>query len=85
MTATDLPGTLRAGLPVYGIDGTPLGPVEGVAAGAIRVLGHTIPAGAIEQVTPERVRLRLARAAFLARLDRALPPSAGGEAAPPPQ
>jgi hypothetical protein len=62
------PGAIRPGMPVYGVDGVPLGEVEAVEPDrAIRVLTHKVPPAAIDYVDEAGVHLQVARAAFVAR------------------
>lgn len=52
------------GMPVYGSDGGPIGPVEAIHESSIRVSHHTIPAATISRVDTGGVHLHLAHATF---------------------
>jgi len=68
---------IEQGMPVYGADGEPLGPVEAVHAAGIHVFNHSVPAAAIARVDAAGVHLLLARAAFAAVQE---PPAVGAGA-----
>jgi uncharacterized protein (TIGR02271 family) len=66
---------IEPGMPVYGPDGEPIGPVEAIDAAGIRVLNHAVPATAITRIDRDGVHLQLASAAF-----HAAPPMTTGVA-----
>ncbi len=72
-------GPITIGMPVYGCDTRPIGPVEGLAGEGLQVRGHQIPGAAIARVTGGAVHLRVAGGALLARRD---PQTAGTSALP---
>jgi len=66
-------GAIMPGMPVYGPGGEPLGPVEAIDNGGIRVLNHTVPQAAISRIDRDAVHIQLAATAF-----EAAPPMSSG-------
>jgi hypothetical protein len=60
---------IHAGMPVYGIDGRKVGPVEAADAQGFRAAHQPIPYTAVDRVIGGVVHLRLAATALAARPD----------------
>jgi hypothetical protein len=62
---------ITLGATVIGFEGRPVGTVEAVRPGGIRVAGHDLPTAAIARVEAGRVHLFLANAVLRDRRDQA--------------
>ena len=60
----------RVGMPVFGLDERPIGPVEGLIDDGILVEGHHIPGAAIARIAEGAVHLKIVGGALLAHPDR---------------
>jgi hypothetical protein len=67
----------RVGMPVYGIDERPIGPVEGLVDDGLLVEGRHIPGAAIARIAEGAVHLKIVGGALLAHRDS--PSVASGE------
>jgi len=69
---------IHEGMPVYGIDGRKIGPVEAADERGFRAAHQPIPYTAVDRVIGGVVHLRLAATALAARPDTPLAPPAAG-------
>ena len=67
MSATE---QVQVGMPVYGLDKRPIGPVEGMVDDGFLVEGRHIPGAAIAHVAEGAVHLKIVGSALLAHRDR---------------
>jgi len=67
MSATE---QVQVGMPVYGLDNRPIGPVEGMVDDGFLVEGRHIPGAAIARVEEGAVHLKIVGGALLAHRDR---------------
>jgi len=67
MSATE---QVQVGMPVYGLDKRPIGPVEGMVDDGFLVEGRHIPGAAIARVEEGAVHLKIVGGALLAHRDR---------------
>ncbi len=67
MSETEL---VRVGMPVFGLDKRPIGPVEGLADDGFLVEGRHIPGAAIARVAEGAIHLKIVGGALLAHRDR---------------
>lgn len=82
MTTNEDSAAIREGMPVYGSDGQPIGPVVGLAGDEITPIiliagGYSVPANAIERVEGGRVWLPSPAAMYLSQLRADDGPAAG--------
>jgi hypothetical protein len=61
---------IYVGMPVYGLDKRPIGPVEGLLDDGFLVEGRHIPGAAIARVAEGAVHLKIVGGALLAHRDR---------------
>lgn len=74
MSTSSVTSGITPGAVVIGFEGRPVGTVEAVRPGGIRVAGHDLPLAAIARVEAGRVHLFLAKSALRARRDPSLRP-----------
>ena len=72
MSMANAMSRITPGAVVIGFEGRPVGTVEAVRTGGIRVAGHDLPLAAIARVEAGRVHLYLAKSALRARRDPSL-------------
>ncbi len=57
-------GAIEPGMPVFGVNGEPIGAVESREADGFRVRGHAVPSAAIARIDSTGIHLHLGRTAF---------------------